>query len=134
MASNACTVRHSVGGVILSTAFALACAVQPPPYHVAPPAPGPELMLRVSEAGSMPENALDGVLVTAVTDSGEEVLVGKTFGGIVRLNKQDLRAKHARVLLLCAQPFFQCVALRIADQRLYDFDEYWVDLPRVVLR
>lgn len=81
-----------------------------------------------------PENALNGVLVTAITESGEEVLVGKTFGGIVRLNKQDLREKRARVLLSCAQPFFQCVALRIADQRLYEFDEYYVDLPRVVLR
>jgi len=63
-------------------------------------------MLRVSEAGTMPENALNSVLVTAITESGEEVLVGTTFGGIVRLNKQNLKAKHARVLLLCAQPFF----------------------------
>lgn len=116
-------------------AIALAGCIQaPPPRPTPPPVAGPELLVRVSIACELPDNALSGVTVTAVTDEGKELKLGTTFGGLIRLQKETLRQNRANLLLFCLPPYFRCVALRVADDNLYAFDEYYVDLPKIVLR
>jgi hypothetical protein len=112
---------------------ALSSCAAPPPRTTPLAHAGPELVVHVDEAGVLPTQALSGVTVVAITADGREVPAGKTFGGDVRLDKASLRAENARLLLFCVEAH-HCVALRIENDSLYDFDEYWVDLPRIVLR
>jgi len=99
-----------------------------------PPAiAGPELAIHVFADCDRPEIALSGVEVTAITADGHELKLGHTFGDLIRINKAKLRASDARGLLLCEE-HFHCVALRISEESLYAFDEYYVDLPKVTVR
>ena len=119
----------------LLIALALAACTHAPAPRPAPPAViGRELLVHVAVLGELPENALTGVKVTALTDDGKEVNLGATFVGVIHLDKEMLRRNHANVLLFCLPPYFRCVALRVADDDLYRFNEYWVDLPKIVYR
>jgi hypothetical protein len=117
---------------LLAVVTLTSCAA-PAPRPMPPAHAGPELVVHVEEAGDPHLEGLSGVTVTAITADGREIPAGRTFGGDVRLDKASLRAENARLLLFCLEAH-HCVALRIANDSLYDFDEYWVDLPKLVLR
>lgn len=119
--------------VAFTAIYALGCATSAATVPAPPVVAGPELALHVFAACDQPEVSLSGVEVTAISADGRELKLGHTFGDLIRINKAKLRADDARVLLVCAE-YFECVALRIDEQNLYAFDEYYVDLPKVTVR
>lgn len=114
-------------GVVLA-----ACASNPP-QPARPPLPGPRLTIHVYRACDTPAAMLSGVAISAVTADGREVSLGSTHAGAITLEKARLRAEHARLLLFSLK-YSETVVLRIDEQDLYAFDEYFVDLPMMVYR
>ena len=114
--------------------LAMSCTTARPPRSAPSPQPGPDLVFHVYVHGQQPEAAVNGCVVTAIGHNGEEIILGKTFGSDLRVSKAKLQEMDARVLLFCGGPLFECVALKVAEQQLYAYDEYYVDLPLVILR
>src|SRR5437588_4429162 len=115
---------------IILLSFVIACAPRPPVQLVPPPAAGPRLKIFVYQIGATSQVLLPGVAVTGITVDGRELQLGTTTAGSITLEKDKLRAENVRLLLFCAR-YFECVALRVEEQQLYEFDEYYVDLPQV---
>ena len=113
----------------------MGCVPPPPPQQTRPPLPGPELTLHVYAAACrLPGTDVSGATVTAIAKDGREIQLGNTFGADIRIKKSRLREINARYVIVCSRPIFQCVALDVDENQLYECDEYYVDLPAVLLR